>query len=181
MKLSIVVPIYNEAPNIYKLIANLHQELNNQSYEIILVDDGSTDTSVGVVKELAPARTKLLVLNRNYGQTTAMKAGIDIAKGEYIVTMDGDLQNDPSDIPRLLEKIEAENWDIVAGYRLHRHDAFWQRKLPSKIANWLIRSMTGVHLHDYGCSLKRSGNYTCKIRQSYYWSHLLYLRITAIC
>lgn len=154
MKLSIVIPLYNEAPNLNNLLTNLRRELVMHKYEVILVDDGSTDNTIAQVKALHYNHFKVLVLNRNYGQTTAMKAGIDAAQGEYIVTMDGDMQNDPSDIPLLLNKVQLENWDVVAGYRLHRQDALLYRKLPSRIANSLIRFSTGIKLRDYGCSLK---------------------------
>ena len=119
-----------------------------------MVDDGSTDRTVERIKEQADSRTKLIVFKRNYGQTTAMAAGIDAAEGELIATIDGDLQNDPSDIPMMIEKLEKEGWDVVAGRRAKRQDGFLLRKLPSKIANKLIRKLTGVHISDYGCTLK---------------------------
>lgn len=128
--------------------------MQGYDYELILIDDGSRDDTVEQVKQHAYAQVKLIVLNKNYGQTTAMAAGIREACGEYIVTMDGDLQNDPADIPMLLEKAERENWDVVAGQRLNRKDGLFLRKIPSRIANALIRSMTKVRLHDYGCTLK---------------------------
>jgi glycosyltransferase involved in cell wall biosynthesis len=123
-------------------------------YEVILVEDGSTDRTVAEVKKYANTRTKLVIFNRNYGQTTALAAGIDQATGEYIATMDGDLQNDPTDLPGMLQKAIDEEWDVVAGRRANRKDGFVLRKIPSKIANWIIRNSTNVHLKDYGCTLR---------------------------
>jgi len=124
------------------------------NYEVILVEDGSTDRTVAEVKKYANTRTKLVIFNRNYGQTTALAAGIDQATGEYIATMDGDLQNDPTDLPSMLQKAIDEEWDVVAGRRANRKDGFVFRKIPSKIANWIIRNSTNVHLKDYGCTLR---------------------------
>lgn len=154
MKLSIVITLYNEQDNIRPLLEQVRQAMAGYDYELILVDDGSRDDTVKEVKAHAYAEVRLMVLNKNYGQTTAMAAGIQEARGEYIVTMDGDLQNDPRDIPMLLELAEAGPWDVVAGQRLHRQDGLMLRKIPSGIANSLIRSMTKVRLHDYGCTLK---------------------------
>jgi glycosyltransferase involved in cell wall biosynthesis len=123
-------------------------------YEVILVEDGSTDRTVAEVKKYANTRTKLVIFNRNYGQTTALAAGIDQATGEYIATMDGDLQNDATDLPGMLQKAIDEEWDVVAGRRANRKDGFVLRKIPSKIANWIIRNSTNVHLKDYGCTLR---------------------------
>jgi dolichol-phosphate mannosyltransferase len=154
MKLiSIVVALYNEEGNIPTLIQQISSALQDHNYELILVDDGSTDASVKIIKENLLPGIKLIVLRKNYGQSAAMAAGIDAAKGDYIVTMDADLQNDPSDIPIMLEKLRAENWELVAGIRTNRKDTRI-RKIPSKIANKLIRTTTGVTLHDYGCTLK---------------------------
>jgi dolichol-phosphate mannosyltransferase len=154
MKLiSIVVALYNEEGNIPTLIQQISSALQDHNYELILVDDGSTDASVKIIKENLLPGIKLIVLRKNYGQSAAMAAGIDAAKGDYIVTMDADLQNDPSDIPIMLEKLRAENWELVAGIRKNRKDTRI-RKIPSKIANKLIRTTTGVTLHDYGCTLK---------------------------
>ncbi len=144
----------NEEKNIKPLFQAVREALKGIDYEMILVDDGSTDDTVKRIKENADARTKLIVFKRNYGQTTAMAAGIDAAEGELIATIDGDLQNDPSDIPMMIEKLEKEGWDVVAGRRAKRQDGFLLRKLPSKIANMLIRKLTGVHISDYGCTLK---------------------------
>jgi len=154
MKLSLVVPVMNEEDNIKPLLEAVYTALDNIDYEVILVDDGSTDKTVEHVKELANNRTRLIVFNRNFGQTTAMAAGIDAAHGELVATIDGDLQNDPSDIPMMIEKLENEGWDVVAGRRANRQDGMFLRKIPSKIANWIIRKSTGVYLNDYGCTLK---------------------------
>lgn len=162
--LSIVVPIYNEEENLpilYKKIKDVLENLFSQekykdkTYEIIFVNDGSKDRSWEIIKEIAEKDPHVIGINfrRNFGQTAAMAAGFDKAKGEIIITMDGDLQNDPEDIPKLLEKID-EGYDVVSGWRKDRKDAFLSRTLPSRIANWLISKVTGVHLHDYGCSLK---------------------------
>ncbi|WP_297886921.1 glycosyltransferase family 2 protein [Sulfurihydrogenibium sp.] len=162
--LSIVVPIYNEEENLpilYKKIKDVIENLFRQekykdkTYEIIFVNDGSKDRSWEIIKEIAEKDPHVVGINfrRNFGQTAAMAAGFDKAKGEIIITMDGDLQNDPEDIPKLLEKID-EGYDVVSGWRKDRKDAFLSRTLPSRIANWLISKVTGVHLHDYGCSLK---------------------------
>jgi glycosyltransferase involved in cell wall biosynthesis len=154
MKLSIVITLYNEEDNVIPLLERIREAMTGQDYELILIDDGSKDRTAMLVKQYAYRQVKLIVLNKNYGQTTAMAAGISEAQGEYILTMDGDLQNDPADIPMLLQKAEEENWDVVAGQRLHRQDGFFLRKIPSRVANMLIRSMTNVRLHDYGCTLK---------------------------
>lgn len=154
MELSVVITLLNEEDNIKPLFDTLRRNLQGHDYEVILVDDGSTDATVRRIKNLADRRTKLISLNRNYGQTAAMTAGIDLAKGDYIVTMDGDLQNDPADIPAMLDKLRTEDWDVVAGTRADRRDGILLRKIPSKIANRLIRSLTGVNIHDYGCTLK---------------------------
>ena len=154
MKLSIVVTVYNEEENILPLIQNVREAITNQTYELIFVDDGSTDKTVSNIKSHADQNTRLIVLNKNYGQTAAMAAGIDQAKGDFIVPIDGDLQNDPSDIPMMLDKLEKEDWDVVAGIRAKRKDSYFIKKFPSKIANAMIRKLTGVHLHDYGCTLK---------------------------
>ena len=156
-KISIVVPVYNEEENVPILYDRLKEVLEKipYDYEIIFVDDGSTDRTREILEEIASKDKKVKVIEfaRNFGQTPAMMAGMDYATGDVIVTMDGDLQNDPEDIPRLLEKIE-EGYDVVSGWRKNRQDAAISRKLPSKIANWLIGKMTGVKIHDYGCTLK---------------------------
>jgi len=157
MDLSIVIPLYNEEENVEPLCGQLKAALErvDQEYEIIIVDDGSTDGSFDVLKRLheGDERLKVIRFRRNFGQTAAFAAGFNHSQGEVVITMDADLQNDPADIPLLLEKIE-EGYDVVSGWRLHRKDPFLTRRLPSMIANWLISWVTGVHLHDYGCSLK---------------------------
>lgn len=154
MELSLVITLLNEEDNVAPLLESIYRELHAFDYELILVDDGSTDATVERIRALANTRTKLVVLNRNYGQTPAMAAGIEHASGQYIVTLDGDLQNDPADIPMMLDKLKNEKWDVVAGFRQNRQDKALVRKFPSKIANYLIRQLTGVHIRDYGCTLK---------------------------
>jgi glycosyltransferase involved in cell wall biosynthesis len=154
MQLSIVITLFNEEDNVAPLLESIQTSMAGYEYELILVDDGSRDKTAQQVKNHAFDAVKLVILQKNYGQTTAMAAGINEAQGEYIVTMDGDLQNDPSDIPLLLEMARNENWDVVAGKRANRQDGLFLRKIPSVIANALIRSMTDVRLHDYGCTLK---------------------------
>lgn len=154
MLLSIVITLLNEQDNIAPLLQNIDNALKNWEYEVVLVDDGSTDQTVARIKQLANKHVKLLVFRKNFGQTAAMKAGIDYASGNYIITMDGDLQNDPTDIPAMIAKLETEDLDVVAGRRANRQDGFVLRKIPSSIANALIRRLTGVYIHDYGCSLK---------------------------
>lgn len=154
MKISIVICLYNEEKNIEPLITSLDKALSGLSHEVILVDDGSTDRTVQEVVSHAGPTIRLIRLMKNYGQSSALAAGIDYAQGEFIVTMDGDLQNDPSDIPGMLSVIEAEECDMVAGYRENRQDNFLFRKLPSLLANKLIRNTTGVKIKDYGCTLK---------------------------
>ncbi|MGB3693279.1 MAG: glycosyltransferase family 2 protein [Spirulinaceae cyanobacterium] len=155
--LSVVVPIYNEVESLSALIEAVATVLieNQLVYEIICVDDGSQDGSAELLSKLAKSRgdLKAVLLRRNYGQTPAMAAGFRYAQGKVIITMDGDLQNDPADIPLLLNKL-AEGYDLVSGWREKRQDAALTRLLPSKIANWIIGRVTGVKLHDYGCSLK---------------------------
>lgn len=155
--LSVVVPIYNEVETLPSLIDAIATALNptQLKYELILVDDGSTDGCGQLLKQIALTHPKLraIILRRNYGQTAAMAAGFNLARGRAIVSLDGDLQNDPADIPLLLAKLE-EGYDLVSGWRENRQDAALTRLLPSKIANWLIGKITGVKIHDYGCSLK---------------------------
>jgi glycosyltransferase involved in cell wall biosynthesis len=152
--LSVVVALYNEEDNIEPLFANLRSALKGMDYELVMVDDGSRDNTIEKVKQHMGDDTKLVVLMKNYGQSAAMAAGIQAAEGQYIATMDGDLQNDPDDIPMMLNKLRDEEWDLVAGIRAKRQDGMLLRKIPSKIANALIRRSTGVRLHDYGCTLK---------------------------
>ena len=157
LDLSIVVPIHNEFENLPRLLDAIASVMENSDYryEIICVDDGSTDGSTQRLQHLAQERTdlKAIILRRNYGQTAAMAAGFRFAQGNVIITMDGDLQNDPADIPVLIDKLN-EGYDLVSGWRKNRQDATLKRKVPSKIANWLIGKVTGVKVHDYGCSLK---------------------------
>lgn len=155
--LSVIIPVFNEAENVPLLHANLSRILEKQryTYEVIYVDDGSHDTSFQQLSNLAASDTHVRVvkLRRNYGQTAAISAGIQHSAGEVLVFMDGDLQNDPVDIPRLLDKLD-EGYDVVSGWRKHRQDARLSRKLPSWLANRLISRVSGTHLHDYGCTLK---------------------------
>jgi len=155
--LSVVVPIYNEEESVNALYENITGALSGAGidYELILVDDGSSDRSYMLLKSIAndDSRIKVIRFRRNFGQTAAMAAGFDAASGRVVVPMDGDLQNDPTDILRLLAKID-EGYDVVSGWRKDRKDTFINRKLPSMIANGLISKFTGVHLHDYGCTLK---------------------------
>ncbi len=155
--LSIAVAVYNEEESLPHLCEKLHDALSrlDKSYEIVLVDDGSTDRSWAVMNEQAARypHLKLIKFRRNYGQTAAMSAGIHESDGAVLITLDADLQNDPADIPALLEKLD-EGFDVVSGWRKNRQDAFVNRRLPSIIANRLIGKLTGVELHDFGCSLK---------------------------
>ncbi|MEM1029205.1 MAG: glycosyltransferase family 2 protein [Myxococcota bacterium] len=157
LDLSIVVPIFDEVDNVAPLIEQLTAALapTGRSYEIICVDDGSTDGSWEklVAARASDPRVVAVRFRRNFGQTAAFSAGFDLSRGTWCITIDADLQNDPADIPKLLARAE-EGFDIVSGWRVKRKDAFIMRKLPSKAANWLIGKVTGVGLHDYGCSLK---------------------------
>ena len=156
MKVSIVAPVYNEVENINPLHQALTEALHGLSYELIFVDDGSTDGSLDELIRLVEEdvnHVQAIELRRNFGQTAAIAAGIDHSHGDVIVLIDADLQNDPTDIPMMLEKIE-EGYDVVSGWRVNRKDTFLTRRLPSRIANWLISRVTGVPLHDYGCTLK---------------------------
>ena len=157
MKISVVIPIYNEEENLallYEELTGVMQSLDC-SYELLFVDDGSTDMSLTILHSLQATDSRVVVVQfrRNFGQTAAMSAGFDYSSGDVIITMDGDLQNDPRDIPRFIGKIE-EGFDVVTGWRHDRKDAFWNRRLPSIIANKIISWTTGVALHDYGCTLK---------------------------
>lgn len=155
--ISIVVPVYNEQDNITELVERIEKVMTSTelTYELILVDDGSTDKTVSLLEEMQAGRKwiKLICLRRNFGQTAAIAAGFDHAAGEVIIPLDGDLQNDPEDIPRLIARLE-EGYDVVSGWRRHRQDAFITRLIPSWIANFVIGLITGVRLHDYGCTLK---------------------------
>jgi len=157
LDLSIVIPLLNEEENIPELYSELTEVLAtiNRSSEMVFVDDGSTDTSFQLLEKLQEEDPRVVVVSfrKNFGQTAAMAAGFDYARGDVIVTMDADLQNDPRDLPLLLEKIDEGN-DVVTGWRYDRKDAFINRRLPSMIANKIISKTTGVNLHDYGCTLK---------------------------
>jgi glycosyltransferase involved in cell wall biosynthesis len=156
MTLSVVIPVYNEEENIRLLHERLKKALDplDKEYEILFVDDGSTDGTLSILEEIQARDDTVIVLSlrRNFGQTAAFAAGFDFARGDVVVTMDGDLQNDPADIPKLLALVKDN--DLVSGWRKHRKDPFFTRRLPSIMANWLISNVTGVKLHDYGCSLK---------------------------
>lgn len=156
MDVSIVIPVYNEEENIKLLYENLSTVLGalGKSYEVVFVDDGSSDNTMGELELLAEGdnAVRVVSLRRNFGQTAAFAAGFDHARGDVIITMDGDNQNDPADIPMMLEK--AKDFDLVSGWRKDRKDGMILRKIPSRVANWLISTVTGVKLHDYGCSLK---------------------------
>src|SRR5690606_23985987 len=153
-ELSVVITVMNEEDNIQPLLAAVKTALDGLDYEVILVDDGSTDATKKRILQFGDERTILVELRRNYGQSTAMTAGIDHSKGTYVALLDGDLQNDPTDIPPMLNLLKNEDWDVVAGNRANRKDGMLLRKIPSQIANALIRRMTGVYIKDYGCTLK---------------------------
>lgn len=152
--LSVVIPVYNEEDNVRLMLESIYKAVGHLPYELILVDDGSTDRTLEIARIYGNENTRIVSLRRNYGQTSAMSAGISLANGRYVATLDGDLQNDPGDIPALLGHALEGGWDVVAGIRQKRRDGWLLRKLPSRIANALIRRLTGVYLHDYGCTLK---------------------------
>ncbi len=155
--LSIIIPVYNEEDNLLLLHENLMAVLIslNYEYEIIYVDDGSDDNSFSILEQIAQqnSKAKVIKFTRNHGQTSAIAAGINYSVGDAVIFMDADLQNDPTDIPMLLAKLN-EGYDVVSGWRKDRQDTWLTRTLPSKLANWLISNITKVHLHDYGCTLK---------------------------
>lgn len=157
MDVSIVVPIHNEEENLRKLATEIRNAMGqtDYAYEVLLVDDGSRDRSVEIIRDMIQedAHLRLVELRRNYGQTAAMQSGIEHASGDVIVTLDGDLQNDPADIPMMLSHIE-QGYDLVHGWRKDRKDSLVSRKLPSRIANWIISKTTGFPIHDLGCTLK---------------------------
>jgi glycosyltransferase involved in cell wall biosynthesis len=154
---SIVVPLHNEQENVTDLYDRLKaiMEANGESFELVLVDDGSTDRSFPLLREIAAVDSRVTVvkLRRNFGQTSALAAGFDHARGDYVIAMDGDLQHDPADIPLFLEKI-SEGYDIVSGWRKHRMDNLWMRRIPSHCANWLMAKLSGVPIHDFGTTFK---------------------------
>ena len=157
LRYSIVVPLHNEQENVTDLYDRLKavMEANGESFEMVLVDDGSTDRSFHLLREIAAVDSRVTVvkLRRNFGQTSALAAGFDHARGEYIIAMDGDLQHDPNDIPMFLEKVAA-GYDIVSGWRKNRVDNFWMRRIPSRIANWMMAKLSGVDIHDFGTTFK---------------------------
>ena len=156
-KYSIVVPLHNEHENVTDLYDRLKavMEANAESFELVLVDDGSLDRTFHMLREIAAVDSRVTVvrLRRNFGQTSALAAGFDHARGDYIIAMDGDLQHDPADIPRFIEKI-AEGYDIVSGWRKNRVDSFWLRRIPSRCANWMMAKLCGVNIHDFGTTFK---------------------------
>jgi glycosyltransferase involved in cell wall biosynthesis len=159
LTVSVVVPLYNEADNVPLLVDEVRAALVELGcpWELILVDDGSDDATPERLREVSaadPGRLRVLTLQRNFGQTAAMQAGIDAATGSVLVTMDGDLQNDPADIPRMVSRLVGEGLDLLVGWRKDRKDNLWLRTIPSRLANALIGNVTGVRMHDYGCSLK---------------------------
>ncbi len=157
VSLSVVVPVFNEEKNVLALYNELRLAMDKQgsAYELVFVDDGSTDGTFRVLEGLhrRDAKVKVVKFARNFGQTAAMGAGFSHAKGDVIISMDGDLQNDPNDIPLLVEKI-GEGFDVVSGWRYNRKDSFFSKVIPSLISNFLARKLTGINIHDYGCSLK---------------------------
>lgn len=153
-KISVVISVYNEAENILPLIEWISSALQNYEYEIVYVDDGSTDNTLKELHAISHPHLHVVEFRKNYGQSLALMAGIDYAHGEYIATMDGDLQNDPTDIPAMLKIAEEQGYDLVLGNRANRKDKAIIRKLPSAIANYIIRSSSGIKLKDYGCALK---------------------------
>ena len=151
--LSIVVPLYNEQDNVALLTQKIHESLEGYDYEIVYVDDFSTDATKNVIKQLDDPQVALIELKKNYGQSLALAAGIDYARGDYIITMDGDLQNDPSDIPQMLQEAVTGEYDLITGIRQKRKDSL-VKKIPSKIANFLVRRVTKLDIKDNGCALK---------------------------
>jgi len=152
--LSLVICVFNEEENIKPLLSKIYETLQQYNFEVIFVDDGSKDDTVKMIKSVYKKEIILVELKKNYGQSAALAAGIEQAKGKYIATLDGDLQNDPIDIPMMIEKLEKEDLDLVAGARKKRKDNILFRKIPSKIANFIIRKLTKVNIKDYGCTLK---------------------------
>lgn len=159
--LSVIVPVYNEESNVKLLVEKIHESLNKYNYEIILIDDFSTDATRKNIKALNDDKVVLIELKKNYGQSLALAAGIDLAKGDYIITLDGDLQNDPSDIPKMLTIAIEEEIDVVIGIRQKRQDSL-VKKIPSKIANFLVRKATKLDIQDNGCALKVFNRETAK-------------------
>ena len=157
IEISVIAPVFNEKDNLLSFSNSVTTTMDKlgREWELLIIDDGSTDGSSDIIKHLSKhPRIRSLLLSKNFGQTTAIQAGFDTAHGKFLVTLDSDLQNDPSDIPALLEKLIEEDLDLVVGWRKNRKDNYFLRNLPSMIANRLIANITGVKLHDYGCSLK---------------------------
>ncbi|MBC6490594.1 glycosyltransferase family 2 protein [Flavihumibacter stibioxidans] len=154
MEITLVIAVYNEADNIVPLLKAVETAMDGFDYEVVIVDDGSIDGTLRQLRENIRGNTRVLALRKNYGQSLAMAAGINVAEGDFIATLDGDLQNDPADIPAMLQLAKDGQWDLVAGVRKNRQDGFILRKIPSRIANLIIRNSTKVMLHDYGCTLK---------------------------
>lgn len=152
--ISVVIAVYNEEENIPLLYEKVVEAIDHIDFELILVNDGSTDGTLNEILKIKDKRVKLVNFRRNYGQSPGLMAGIDQAKGKYIVTMDGDLQNDPTDIPMMLEKAQKEGYDLVTGVRAKRKDGMFLRKIPSKIANRIIQRSTGTRFKDLGCAIK---------------------------
>jgi len=165
VKFSIVVPLYNEAANVTPLYVRLSEVMEgfDEAYEIILIDDGSTDETLQRLYEISESdsRVRIIALRRNFGQTPALKAGFDAAQGEIIISMDGDLQHDPEEIPAFVAKLE-EGYDIVSGWRAQRRDKWLTRRLPSRIANWMMAKLSGVAVHDFGTTFKAYRRETIK-------------------
>ena len=153
-KLSLVISVYNEEKNVVPLTEKITDSLKGLDYEVIYVDDGSTDSTVQNILSIKDPHVVLIRFKKNYGQSSALAAGIDYATGDYIITLDGDMQNDPADIPMMIKVAQEGDWDLVAGIRKNRKDGFFIRKIPSKIANHIIRKTTGVKMIDNGCALK---------------------------
>ncbi len=155
MKITVIIPVFNEAESVQPLSEKIKKALKNFRYEVIFINDGSKDRTENSIKTIIQKNYNFTCLNfkRNYGQTAALQAGFDYAKGDIIVAIDGDLQNDPADIPKLINKLE-EGYDVVSGWRKNRKDKSFSRIIPSKIANYIISKISGVELHDYGCTLK---------------------------
>ncbi|SVD52313.1 uncharacterized protein METZ01_LOCUS405167, partial [marine metagenome] len=158
MDLSVIIPVYNEQDSIkllVKQLIDLQEQLPEKIMQIIFVDDGSNDDTNKIInREISDySNMEIICLSKNFGQTAALSAGIDNADGDVLITMDADLQNDPSDIPKLLNKLE-DGYDVASGWRDKRNDKYFSRILPSKIANWIVSKISGIQLHDYGCTLK---------------------------
>ncbi len=153
-EISVVITVMNEEDNIVPLVDAIRHALQGMDFEVVFVDDGSTDATRQRIRDVMDERIILVELRKNYGQSTAMTAGIDHTTGRYVALLDGDLQNDPTDIPAMLDLLKKEDWDVVAGNRANRKDGMLLRKIPSKIANYLIRRWTKVYIKDYGCTLK---------------------------